>query len=327
MYQQELQIAVEVMRQAAEITRRISSDHNNLSFVSKADTSPVTIADFAVQALVCRALKRNFPQDAIIAEEDAEQLRLPEMSTVLAQVTNYLLPVVPDADTAAVCDWIEEGNGLPQGRFWVLDPVDGTRGFVRGDQYALALALIENGRVVLGVLACPALSLRQNEPPGIICYAMRDSGTFVMAADGGPAVRLELTDPIEPDRFCLLESVETDHNDRSRQESIARTLGMILPPLRVDSQAKYALLAAGMGALYLRLPPKDPAYRYEKIWDHAAGVLIVEEAGGRVTDQDGQPLDFSVGALLAANRGIVAGAVWVHEQAVRALSLDGKQQD
>ncbi|HMB14833.1 MAG TPA: inositol monophosphatase family protein, partial [Pelovirga sp.] len=79
--------------------------------------------------------------------------------------------------------------------------------------------------------------------------------------------------------------------------------------------------------LYLRLPPqRTPAHR-EKIWDHAAGVLIVEEAGGRVTDLNGLPLDFSVGVELAANRGIVAGVTSVHKQAIRALSIDVEQSD
>jgi 3'(2'), 5'-bisphosphate nucleotidase len=161
--------------------------------------------------------------------------------------------------------------------------------------------------------------------PGQLFYAVRGGGAFVMAQDTGSAIRLELTEHVEPDHFHLLESVETDHNDRQRQESIARSLGIILSPLRIDSQAKYALLAAGMGALYLRLPPERAPDQREKIWDHAAGVLIVEEAGGLVTDLDGQPLDFSVGALLAANRGIVAGLTRIHKQAIRALSTDGER--
>ena len=325
MYHKELQVAVEVMRQAAQMTQQIRAECNNSQAVWKPDDSPVTIADFAVQALVCHVLKTEFPEYSIVAEEDAGHLRLPDMTAVLAAVTGQLLPYVPHADASAVCDWIDLGNGLPTERFWVLDPIDGTRGFMRGDQYALALALIENGQIALGVLACPALSLQQNNPPGIICYAVRDSGAFVMTQDSGPAVRLELAEYVESDRFCLLESVETDHSDRPRQESVAQALGMILSPLRVDSQAKYALLAAGMGTLYLRLPPSDSACRHEKIWDHAAGVLIVEEAGGRVTDLDGQPLDFSVGVELAANRGIVAGVISAHAEAIRALSVDGER--
>lgn len=320
-YHRELEVAVAVMRQAAQITMQIRENTDASRAIRKPDDSPVTIADFAVQALVCRTLKAEFPEDAIVAEEDAAHLRRPAMNTVLAEVTSHLLPYIPQADPNAVCDWIDLGNGAPAERFWVLDPVDGTRGFVRGDQYAVALALIDKGRIVLGLLACPALMIPFDDLPGQLFYAVRGRGAFVLAQQTGQAIRLELTEHLEPNRFRLLESVETDHNDRQRQELIARSLGMVLSPLRVDSQAKYALLAAGKGALYLRLPPERKPDQREKIWDHAAGALIVEEAGGRVTDLDGQPLDFAVGAELAANRGIVAGVVAAHKQALRLLSI------
>ncbi len=324
-YHRELEVAGAVMRQAAQITRQIRENTGASRAIRKPDDSPVTIADFAVQALICRTLKTEFPEDAIVAEEDAAHLRRPDMNTVLAEVTSHLLPYIPQAHPNAVCDWIDLGNGAPAERFWVLDPVDGTRGFMRGDQYALALALIDKGRIVLGFLACPALMLRFEDLPGQLFYAVRGGGAFVLAHETGQAIRLELTEHLEPNRFRLLESVETDHNDRQRQELIARSLGMVLSPLRVDSQAKYALLAAGKGALYLRLPPERKPDQHEKIWDHAAGALIVEEAGGRVTDLDGQPLDFAVGAELATNRGIVAGVTSAHAEAIRALSIHGQR--
>jgi 3'(2'), 5'-bisphosphate nucleotidase len=87
----------------------------------------------------------------------------------------------------------------------------------------------------------------------------------------------------------------------------------------LDSQAKYMLLAAGQGELYLRLlSPKQPDYR-EKIWDQAAGSLIIEEAGGQVTDLAGQPLDFIAGRTLANNRGILASNRLLHSAALAAL--------
>ena len=73
--------------------------------------------------------------------------------------------------------------------------------------------------------------------------------------------------------------------------------------MRLDSQAKYAVVARGEAEAYLRLPTRAD-YR-EKIWDHAAGVLIVEEAGGTVTDITGRPLEFTHGRDLAANRGVI----------------------
>jgi 3'(2'), 5'-bisphosphate nucleotidase len=87
----------------------------------------------------------------------------------------------------------------------------------------------------------------------------------------------------------------------------------------MDSQAKYAVLAAGAGDLLLRLlSARHPNYR-EKIWDQAAGALIVEEAGGRVSDLEGQPLDFTAGRTLARNRGLLASNGYLHAVALRAV--------
>jgi 3'(2'), 5'-bisphosphate nucleotidase len=88
----------------------------------------------------------------------------------------------------------------------------------------------------------------------------------------------------------------------------------------MDSQAKYGAVARGDAALYLRLPSeKYPNYR-EKIWDHAAGSLIIEEAGGRVTDMNGQLLDFTSDFKMHHNRGVVASNGTIHESVLEALA-------
>jgi 3'(2'), 5'-bisphosphate nucleotidase len=94
---------------------------------------------------------------------------------------------------------------------------------------------------------------------------------------------------------------------------LAAKLGVTAPAVGMDSQAKYAVLAAGEGEVLLRLlSPSRPDYR-EKIWDQAAGSVVIEEAGGRITDLDGQPLDFSHGRTLARNRGILATNGVLHD--------------
>jgi 3'(2'), 5'-bisphosphate nucleotidase len=116
------------------------------------------------------------------------------------------------------------------------------------------------------------------------------------------------------------ESVETAHGDQHLQERIARAVGITRPALRMDSQAKYGLVARGDAALYLRLPsPHAPEYR-ENIWDHAAGTILVEEAGGRVSDMYGQPLDFASGVKMHANRGVVASNGAIHAAVIAALA-------
>ena len=99
-------------------------------------------------------------------------------------------------------------------------------------------------------------------------------------------------------------------------------LGVEAEPVRMDSQAKYAVLAAGHGELYLRLlSPSRLDYR-EKIWDQAAGSIVIEEAGGKVTDLDGKPLDFTQGRTLAKNRGICGSNGVLHQAATEGAQRD-----
>jgi 3'(2'), 5'-bisphosphate nucleotidase len=115
--------------------------------------------------------------------------------------------------------------------------------------------------------------------------------------------------------FC--ESVEAGHSSQGDAADIARKLGITKPSVRMDSQAKYGSIARGAGDLYLRLPVKKD-YQ-EKIWDHAAGDLIVREAGGEVTDTEGKRLDFSHGRTLKENKGVIAAPKSVHAEVIEVV--------
>jgi 3'(2'), 5'-bisphosphate nucleotidase len=107
------------------------------------------------------------------------------------------------------------------------------------------------------------------------------------------------------------------HIDADRTDAFMRMAGVERSPVRMDSQAKHALIAVGQADVFVRIPA-DSQYR-EQVWDHAAGTLIVEEAGGRVTDLDGHPLDFNAGTRLLHNEGIVISNGRLHAAAVQAL--------
>ena len=115
------------------------------------------------------------------------------------------------------------------------------------------------------------------------------------------------------------ESVESTHSDLDTHAQIAEQVGIIEPPIRMDSQVKYGVLARGEASVYIRLPnPMTPDYR-ECIWDHAAGLIAVEEAGGVVTDVDGRALDFSQGRRMTGNRGILATNGELHTQVLECI--------
>jgi 3'(2'), 5'-bisphosphate nucleotidase len=109
--------------------------------------------------------------------------------------------------------------------------------------------------------------------------------------------------------------VEASHSAQDEAARISELLGISAPPLRLDSQAKYGLVARGDASIYLRIPRGG---YIECIWDHAAGSIVVEEAGGVVTDIDGRPLDWGQGRRLERNRGIIAAPAAIHAEVVAA---------
>ena len=147
----------------------------------------MTVADYGSQAIICRLIRETFPNDTIVAEEDSEELRRPEHSNILKQVTTYVNSFIPTSSSEEVCSWIDFSSNAVAGRFWALDPIDGTKGFLRGDQYAIALALIENGIVRLGILACPNLYADIDDPlgeKGSLFVALRGKGSMQLDKDG-----------------------------------------------------------------------------------------------------------------------------------------------
>ena len=198
----------------------------------------------------------------------------------------------------------------------------------------MALAFLEKGIPVLGVLGCPNLAV--NERRGVIFAAdMSSSDCRVyptsagdMEAEEEPVdenssegfhVKAPPLADVELARFC--ESVEKAHSDHSLSANIAAEAGLSRQPYRIDSQCKYGVVATGEASLYLRIPRGD-GYR-EKIWDHAAGVVVVQTAGGCVTDLDGKTLDFSRGHLLTENRGVVATSGGIHNRVLDAVKRLG----
>jgi 3'(2'), 5'-bisphosphate nucleotidase len=337
-FDRERGVAAAAVAAAAKLTVAVRAERVDLGTLAKADRSPVTIADFGSQALICQRLRAAFPVDPIVGEEDAEALRTPNGAATLAAVTGQVRRLLPDASPDDVCDWIDAGGGVVGRRFWTLDPIDGTKGFLRNDQYAIALALVVDGRVEVAALACPALPLGADQPgslAGTLFVAVRGQGATMAPLAGrasggfddcGDGVPIHVARAATGAALRFAESVEPAHSDQHRHAFLARAIGISAPPLRMDSQAKYGALARGDAALYLRLPsPRTPDYR-EKIWDHAAGSLIVEEAGGRVTDAAGRPLDFAGGRAMTGNRGVVVSNGELHERVLAALVGDGPGQ-
>jgi len=340
-YAKELQIAQLAVQRASILTKKVFETKAK-GTVDKNDKSPVTIGDFGAQALIIAALRHNFPDDEIVAEEEAAQLREnDELKNTIWELVketklddqesegSLLGGAVKDADD--MLELLDRGQsaGGNKGRIWTIDPIDGTKGFLRGGQYAVCLGLMEDGDVKVGVLGCPNLPVDDQAPltadigtegHGVLFSAILGQGATSRAlttgslADSKP-ISMKAISNLADATFC--ESVEAGHSAHGDQANIASKLGITKPSVRMDSQAKYGSIARGAGDIYLRLPVK--ATYQEKIWDHAAGDLIVREAGGEVTDIHGKRLDFGVGRTLANNKGVVAAPKAAHAQVLSVV--------
>ncbi len=319
----DVQFALDTVRRLARVAQTIQANTVTES-LTKSDRSPVTIADFAIQALFANALAGHAPNDLLVGEERSKALREADAAPMLARITEFVGGEVPGATSDQVCEWIDRGAAEPCERFWTLDPIDGTKGFLRNAQYAVALALIENGRVQLGVLGCPELAdptTGAQGASGSVLVAERGHGTWCQPLDEStPLTQVHVSDIATGAQARLLRSVESGHTNTGRMGRIVDTLHVEADPVLMDSQAKYAVLAAGGGDALFRLLNDHQLDYKECIWDQAAGSIVVEEAGGKVTDLSGAALDFGQGRTLANNSGVVATNGRLHDVALDAIA-------
>ena len=312
---EELDLAVRAVRAASAVCQQVQSRLVSEETLQKKDRSPVTVADFASQAMVCRALVEHSAVPRIVGEESADALRADDATELRGRVRESVAGALnTDASDDDVLGWIDAGGydpGEGASSYWTLDPIDGTKGFLRNEHYAVALGLLVDGEVVLGVLGCPGL--------GAMFSAVRGEGAnqLSLTDPDAPATRIAVSEIATPSEARFCESVESGHSDQSQSAQIARALGITADPVRMDSQAKYAAVARGDASIYLRLPTR--ADYQEKIWDHAAGMIVVQEAGGRVTDINGAPLSFREGRTLARNSGVIATNGSVHDAVIEAI--------
>jgi 3'(2'), 5'-bisphosphate nucleotidase len=320
-----LEVARAAGRRAAAVCRAVLAETGDApGAMAKGDESPVTVADYGSQAVILDAVRAAFPTHGIVAEEGSVHLRDSAGEASTAQIVRLVGQSLGHAvDFAAVCGMIDHSGGGASAEFaWCVDPIDGTKGFLRREQYAVAIGVLRAGKPWAGVLACPNLPVdlaRPHGSRGLMFVALQNHSCTVEPLDGGTARPVRVTRFADPRQWRVLGSVESAHGDPQLLHDVIARAGIGGGFVRYDSQVKYGVVAMGAAEIYLR-PRNKPTYR-EQVWDHAAGAIVCQEAGGRVSDMDGKPLDFSRGKRLEDNRGVLAtsgGAV--HEAVLRALA-------
>ncbi|MSR18852.1 MAG: hypothetical protein EXS00_06770 [Phycisphaerales bacterium] len=298
----QLNVAIE----AARIAARVIAACGEPSRIQKCDASPVTVADIASQCAITAVLLAQLSRLGaaasplrIAGEESAEELERAGASAALDLAARALDAAAIDLGPNSVRDLLALGGDEGgSGSFWAIDPLDGTKGYLRGGQFAVAIALIEEGVPSLGVLAVPRLG-----PGGVIAFGALGGSAWEARLDSTDVPRRIAAAAWTPGRVRIAESVEAAHAAHDRAETMLAPAGS-LQRVRLDSSAKYVLLARGDVDCYLRVPPKS-GYA-EKVWDHAAGVLLAREAGCVACDARGEVLRFDLGRAMTPGAGIFA---------------------
>lgn len=234
---------------------------------SFSDREPVTEADRVANDLIVKSLQREFPDDGILAEESL--------------------------DTALRLD---------KSRVWMIDPLDGTTGFIDGNgDFAVQIGLAENGEAVMGVVYQPVT--------GVMYRAVRGQGCWIERPDFTPE-RATVSAQRELHRMRLAAS----RSHRSpRMDRVVKSFDVKEEVRRGSVGIKVGLICEQQCDLYVHLSPRT------KQWDTCAPEIILHEAGGRLTDLFGQPLRYNVREVQNRN-GLVASNGVAHHEIVRALA-------
>ncbi|KAK2682267.1 Inositol monophosphatase-like [Fusarium oxysporum f. sp. vasinfectum] len=312
-YAKELTVAIGALQKAAQLSQSIVSDKDK-GAIEKDDLSPVTVADFAVQALLTATIKNAFPEDKVVGEEDASDLR--QNSVLMERVWQLLEGIAGDEDTVSLCklpesreqmcDLIDEcGASSPSatGRTWVFDPIDGTKTYLLGQLYAINMALLVDGEQTVGIVGAPNLSIDAQAP-----------------------LKNEEIDP--KDEGCIFFAAKVDSALSGIHEIVASRLNTPYPGNDLLPWVlRWAVLAMGLGNTTVWVYKRRD--RYAKAWDHAGAMLLFEETGGKITDVHGKKIDLTAGRKISANFGFV-GAREGHERVLgvvrEVLMEQGKEE-
>jgi 3'(2'), 5'-bisphosphate nucleotidase len=244
-----LDVAIRAALAAGEAIMRVYAEP--FEVVQKSDQTPVTEADLASERVIVEMLTGAFPDIPIVSEETAP----------------------------------EDGFKPPAARFWVVDPLDGTKEFIaKNGEFAVCIGLVENGIPVLGVVHAPARR---------VTYASHGADTAVRIQDGGVPEKIAARKP-SPEGIVVIHSRSHENSRRLAEYFEGRP---ILERKICGSALKFGILAAGEADFY-------PRFGTTMEWDTAAGQAILEAAGGSVFDLSGERLRYGKSDL--KNSGFLA---------------------
>jgi 3'(2'), 5'-bisphosphate nucleotidase len=276
MLNRELEVAMLLARTAGTEVVRIR-DGGGLGIELKPGDEPVTLADTAASEMIVAGLRTAFPDDPVISEESPNNL--------VAASASRPLHLGPGA--------------LAKRRYWLVDPIDGTKDFIRGsDGFSVMIGLVEDGVPVLGVVHQPTIDRMFFATP---------EGAFVDHAGTRTRLVVDQVREVAAARLVASASHRSDDIDR-----VKATLGINDEQNVGSVGVKLALIAMGVRDLYVNPWPKT------KAWDTCAPQAILVGAGGRLSDLFGGSIDYT--GALNHPRGLVASNGLIHDEVVAKIA-------
>ena len=262
-----MRIALELAREAGAAILEVYEEPIEVFQKPDADIhEPVTKADRVANEIIVTRLQKEFPDDGILAEES-----------------------------------IDTSHRLDKSRVWMIDPLDGTIGFIESNgDFAVQIGLTLNGECVLGVVYQPLT--------GLLYRAVRGQGSWIERPDHEPErARVSAHSEISKMRLAASRSHRSPRMDR-----VVREFGLKEEVLRGSVGIKVGLIVEQQCDLYVHLSPRT------KQWDTCAPEIILHEAGGCLTDLFGKPLRYNTPEIRNRN-GILASNCVAHQQLVETL--------
>jgi 3'(2'), 5'-bisphosphate nucleotidase len=281
-YHREITEGIRIITPAIHISLSAQEHLMSCETKQKSDGSLVSICDFACQSVIMHGLRESFPGDRVLGEESIDG-----ESDAFLRMVRLLLPA--EIDPVSACRdgirFISEADH----RVWVIDPIDGTYGFVRNDNYAIAIALLVDLRVRACIVAWPRA---RSEFTGVEC----DGPVILVAASGYGAAIVDLGGtfhavPTGPPPSRMVHSAGKIPGDREMQLCVKDALA-IDEIVEMVSMTKAFTVACRQACLYVRLSAKIKGLD-EAVWDIAPFDLFVRECGGFVTNWDGTPVEYT----------------------------------
>ncbi|MBZ0263324.1 hypothetical protein K8I28_01535 [bacterium] len=291
---------ISAMISAAKATWMVRSDSRDADSWSKEDRTPVTVADLASQAILLKTISEYAPGELVLAEEDRATIDEQGQGARIREIVEEVLG--HSCSLGEIRDYVGYRGTNENGARWFVDPLDGTKGFVKGLVYAVAVARHDGESLERSWMAVHG---KKSELPGVVgnlFRAIRGEGAYKRSLSGSST---ETKLAILPDGYNgdLLVAGSRAHGGSNLPPPIVNA-GINAKNIPLDSQAKYAAVADGEAHVYVRRPSKS--FGPDLCWDHAPGTLLLEETGGIVTDLHGKEIDFTLGERMSVNQGILA---------------------